>query len=201
MVPPALALAGKTLTQIQVFGLSDDARTRLMSRVPVRVGDVLASDSYERTFTAIREYDEHMTLSTRIDKDQGASFLISAPGASLERSTAPMPEMAPPANGVRRILIGGEVQQAKLTSKATPVYPPLAKQARISGTVSLAAVIGVDGSMRDLKVISGHPLLIPAAMDAVRLWTYNTTLLNGEPVEVSTRIDVNFTLSDDPPQQ
>jgi protein TonB len=75
------------------------------------------------------------------------------------------------------------------------VYPPLAKQARISGTVKLAAVIAKDGTIQDLKVISGHPLLIPSALEAVKQWVYQPTLLNGEPVEVSTQIDVNFTLS------
>ena len=75
------------------------------------------------------------------------------------------------------------------------MYPPLAKQARISGVVHLNAVIAKDGTIQDLKVISGHPLLIQAAMDAVRQWVYAPTLLNGEPVEVVTQIDVNFTLS------
>src|SRR5437763_8429061 len=99
-----------------------------------------------------------------------------------------------------RITIGGNVQQAKLISQPKPAYPPLAKQARISGTVKLGVVIAADGTMRDIGVISGHPLLIPAALEAVKQWRYQPTLLNGEPVEVSTQIDVNFTLSDELPQ-
>jgi protein TonB len=95
----------------------------------------------------------------------------------------------------KRITIGGNVQQAKLVRQPKPVYPPLAKQARISGVVHLAAVISKDGTIQDLKVISGHPLLIPSALEAVKQWVYQPTLLNGEPVEVSTQIDVNFTLS------
>jgi protein TonB len=95
----------------------------------------------------------------------------------------------------KRITIGGNVQQAKLKNQPHPVYPPLAKQARISGVVHLAAVISKDGTIQDLKVISGHPLLIPSALEAVKQWVYQPTLLNGEPVEVSTQIDVNFTLS------
>jgi periplasmic protein TonB len=95
----------------------------------------------------------------------------------------------------KRITIGGNVQQAKLVRQPKPNYPPLAKQARISGVVHLAAIISKDGTIQDLKVISGHPLLIPAALEAVKQWVYQPTLLNGEPVEVSTQIDVNFTLS------
>jgi protein TonB len=95
----------------------------------------------------------------------------------------------------QRIRIGGSVQQAKLVRQPHPVYPPLAKQARIQGTVKLSAIISKDGTIQHLEVISGHPLLVPAALEAVKQWVYQPTLLNGEPVEVITQIDVNFTLS------
>jgi protein TonB len=95
----------------------------------------------------------------------------------------------------QRIRVGGNVQQAMLVSQPHPIYPPLAKQARISGTVTLNAVIGKDGHIANLTVAKGHPLLIQAALDAVKNWVYKPTLLNGEPVEVATTIDVNFTLS------
>jgi protein TonB len=95
----------------------------------------------------------------------------------------------------QRIRVGGNVQLALLIRQPKPVYPPLAKQARISGTVKLNAIIAKDGTIMNLSVISGHPLLVPAAMAAVKEWAYRPTLLNGEPVEVVTQIDVNFTLS------
>jgi protein TonB len=95
----------------------------------------------------------------------------------------------------QRIRVGGNVQQAKLIRQPRPIYPPLAKQARISGVVRLNAIIGKDGTIQNLTVASGHPLLVPAAMEAVKQWVYQPTLLNGEPVEVVTQIDVNFTLS------
>jgi protein TonB len=95
----------------------------------------------------------------------------------------------------QRIRVGGNVQQAKLVRQPRPVYPPLAKQARIQGVVKLSAIIAKDGTIQHLEVISGHPLLIPAALEAVKQWVYQPTLLNGEPVEVVTQIDVNFTLS------
>src|SRR5579871_468235 len=108
-------------------------------------------------------------------------------------SAAPPPPPPPPKKEVaatpQRIRVGGNVQAANLVNQQRPVYPPLAKQARISGTVELSAVIGKDGHVQDLKVIKGHPLLVQAALDAVKNWVYRPTLLNGEPVEVSTTID------------
>jgi protein TonB len=95
----------------------------------------------------------------------------------------------------QRIRVGGQVQAAKLIRQPKPIYPPLAKQARISGHVLLNAIIGKDGTIQNLTVASGHPLLIPAALEAVKQWVYQPTLLNNDPVEVVTQIDVNFTLS------
>ncbi|MBM3745885.1 MAG: energy transducer TonB [Acidobacteria bacterium] len=94
----------------------------------------------------------------------------------------------------QRIRVGGNVQAAKIISQPKPVYPPLAKQARIQGTVRFTAIIGRDGAIQNLQLISGHPLLVPSAQEAVKQWRYQPTLLNGEPVEVITQIDVNFTL-------
>lgn len=95
----------------------------------------------------------------------------------------------------QRIRVGGDIQAAKLFRQPAPVYPPLAKAARVSGRVTLNAVIGMDGDVQELSLESGHPLLVKAAMDAVKQWVYQPTLLNGERVEVVTAIDVNFTLA------
>jgi periplasmic protein TonB len=101
----------------------------------------------------------------------------------------------PPRPPVSRITRGGNVQAAMLLNKVAPLYPPLARQTRISGTVRLHAIIAKDGTIQQLEVISGHPLLVQAALDAVRQWRYRPTLLNGEPVEVDTTIDVIFSLN------
>ena len=101
----------------------------------------------------------------------------------------------PPKPTASRIRQGGSVQAALLVNKVQPVYPPLARQTRISGTVRLHAHYFQDGSVESLEVISGHPLLVRAAMDAVQQWKYKPTLLNGEPVEVDTTIDVIFSLN------
>jgi protein TonB len=102
----------------------------------------------------------------------------------------------PPPKPVQgRIRQGGNVQAAKLVNKVQPQYPPLARQTRISGTVRLHAIIGKDGSVQSLTLESGHPLLVQSALDAVRQWRYQPTLLNGEAVEVDTTIDVIFSLN------
>jgi periplasmic protein TonB len=101
----------------------------------------------------------------------------------------------PPKPAQQRIRQGGQVQAAKLTNKVQPMYPPLARQTRISGTVRLHAIIAKNGSVEQLEVISGHPLLVQAALDAVRQWKYQPTTLNGENVEVDTTIDVIFSLN------
>lgn len=101
----------------------------------------------------------------------------------------------PPREAPKRIRVGGSVQQAQLISQIRPGYPPLAKQARIQGTVRLQAIIAKDGSVVQLEIISGHPLLQQSALQAVSQWRYKPTLLNGEPVEVVTTVDVVFTLS------
>ena len=82
--------------------------------------------------------------------------------------------------------------QASLINKVQPSYPPLARQARIQGTVIIEAVISRGGTIEELKVISGHPLLQQAAVDAVKQWRYKPTLLNNEPVEVVTTVTVTF---------
>jgi protein TonB len=101
----------------------------------------------------------------------------------------------PPRPTQTRIRQGGAVTAASLINRVQPSYPPLARQTRISGTVRLHAIISKTGSVQQLEVISGHPLLVQAALDAVKQWKYRPTTLNGEPVEVDTTIDVIFSLN------
>lgn len=122
-----------------------------------------------------------------------AQIIRVAPPAPAERPRAAAAE-GPQPKPVPQVRVGGDVQEAKLIGRVIPVYPRLAVAARISGTVTLSAIIGADGRIRELRAVSGHPVLIPAALDAVRQWTYSPTLLNGVPVEVITTIDVNFRL-------
>ena len=100
----------------------------------------------------------------------------------------------PPPKQTQRIKLGGQVVAAKLLAQPQPVYPPLARQARIQGNVVLHAIIDKDGRVGELQVISGHPLLVQSALEAVKNWRYQPTQLNGEPVEVDTTITVSFVL-------
>ncbi len=117
-------------------------------------------------------------------------------GGDASRSSPRLPLPVPPhvLTVTHPVRVGGDVQQANLISQVKPKYPALAKQARIQGAVVLEAVIGRGGNIVDLKVIKGHPLLIPEALEAVKQWRYRPTLLNREPVEVLTTITVNFSL-------
>jgi protein TonB len=90
---------------------------------------------------------------------------------------------------------GGEVVRSNLIYQVTPVYPFLAKQARVEGVVTLEAIITRQGAIQSLRVLSGHILLNEAALEAVKQWRYRPTLLNGEPVEVITNIVVTFRLN------
>ena len=100
----------------------------------------------------------------------------------------------PPPPKATRIKLGGQVVAAKLVAQPQPVYPPLARQARIQGNVVLHAIIDKDGRVGELQVISGHPLLVQSALEAVKNWRYQPTQLNGDPVEVDTTITVSFVL-------
>jgi protein TonB len=108
----------------------------------------------------------------------------------------PPPEPVKPVeNHSGPVRVSSGVQAAKLIKQVIPVYPEIAKRAGISGVVRLSGIIGKDGTIQNLQVVSGHPLLVRAALDAVRQWIYKPTLLSGEAVEVMAPIDVNFIIS------
>ena len=98
-----------------------------------------------------------------------------------------------------RVRVSSDIMQGLLVKKVRPEYQGDAKH--IQGTVVLKAVIDKEGNISKLQLISGHPMLAPAAIEAVKQWKYRPYLLNGEPVEVETNVTVNFTLSDNPPAE
>ena len=117
--------------------------------------------------------------------------------SELLGGTRSMPVLSktPEPTPVKRIRIASRVAEANLIHDVPPQYPPEAGRERIEGTVVLMAVIGKDGSVQDVQVVSGLPLLAQAAIDAVKQWRYKPYLLNGEPVEIDSRITINFTLA------
>jgi protein TonB len=112
-------------------------------------------------------------------------------GGIISSAPVAVPKVATP----QRVRVSQGVTQGLLIRKIQPNYPPLARQARIQGSVLLQAEISKDGTIENLHLISGHPMLAPAAIEAVKQWKYKPYILNGEPVEVETQITVNFTLS------
>jgi protein TonB len=141
--------------------------------------------------STIRGGGTGMDVGPGIPFGTGIAFPTAAPPAPVKPATQVVKEPPLPVQ-VRR---GGTVQEALIINRVIPVYPPLAKAARIQGLVRLEGIIARDGTIQQLRVIGGHPLLVQSALDAVRQWRYKPTLLNGDPVEVIAPIDVNFKLS------
>jgi protein TonB len=108
-----------------------------------------------------------------------------------------MPVLATPPQPIpaKRTRVAARVAEANLIPDVPPQYPPDAGRARIEGTVVLMAMIGKDGTVKDVRVESGLPILAQAAIDAVKQWRYKPYLMNGQPVEVDSRITINFTLA------
>lgn len=123
----------------------------------------------------------------------GWSAIPGAPSGPLPEFGAGVPLAAQPAPPAT-IRVGGEVAAANCLSCPPPGFPPLAKQAGIQGSVVLRAMIGPDGAIEQVQLVSGHPLLVTAAMAAVRRWRYRPTRLNGRPVAVATEITIDFRL-------
>lgn len=112
-------------------------------------------------------------------------------GGIISSTPVAVPKVATP----QRVRVSQGVSQGLLIRKVQPNYPPLARQARIQGNVVLTAEISKDGSIENLRLVSGHPMLAPAAIEAVKQWKYKPYFLNGEPVEVETQVTVIFSLS------
>jgi TonB family protein len=154
----------------------------------------LESISYPNTFpeaTELKLLRRGRLACTRPSPDCRLQ-MISSQSVPTDDMAVTAPSVA---GDVGRIRVGGNVQAARVRNKVPPVYPEAARQARIEGVVKLHVIIAKDGTITQLEVISGHPLLVQAALDAVRQWVCEPTLLEGRPVEVDTIIDVFFQLN------
>ena len=151
---------------------------------------------------AAQIFDDVGAMPTQFmsNSDSADAFRLS-PAVDLNQRVAPPPVAPKPQAQTTqpttpsRVRVGGNVRPPKLIHEVRPVYPQLARQARIQGVVKINAIVSRDGSVQSLQIAGGHPLLVQAAIDAVRQWRYEPTLLNGEPVEVILVVDVNFRLS------
>ncbi len=152
--------------------------------IPPQVNNV-TEDLHAPDVAAPAEAGASNGIENSIASDLFSPKIVSAPPVPAAKPKAPA---AP-------VRIGGNVAAANLIRSVQPVYPALARSARIEGTVEFTAVIGKNGSIEDLQLVRGHPLLVNAAKQAVLQWKYRPTLLNGQPVEVLTDITVKFVLS------
>ncbi len=205
---PSSSVVPQIVHSIRVQGVSDRIEREILDRIGVSVGSVLTPEKTVGMVRAVGEYDNHLVVSVRPSLSGKADVVIAAP-VSIAPVTTTEPARAPSISTLldprqplyapstpEQIRVGGNVQQTNLINQPKPAYPSAAKQARVQGVVRFEAVIGKDGAIKDLKLLSGHPLLVQASIEAVQQWMYKPTLLNGNPVEVITTIDVNFTLSE-----
>jgi len=139
--------------------------------------------------------EQHAIVDTPPALPNMAVSALGTAGQMPRAIAPPSPPPAPaPAPAPRQIQVVETLQAANLIKRVAPVYPPLAKAARLEGAVRFKATIGTNGSIRNLEVLSGPPMLRQAAIDAVRQWVYRPMLLNGQPLEVVTQIEVSFKL-------
>ena len=197
------------IVSIEVRGLSDQARSDLLAALPVHVGDAFSPDATPKVLAAALAFDQHLRVSSRTNQKGETTITIALPeaaavspaGGSVTISQNIASPVAAAEGATPRVQMGGNVMAAMLIYGPRPQYPELAKQARISGVVHLHAFIAADGTVQSLTVIPpAHPLLAPAAVEAVRTWRYKPTLLNGQPVEVETTIEVSFMIAEQQPE-
>jgi protein TonB len=178
--PPPAATPVKVVKVVQTDII--DGRLRTPTKIPEKVAMVKEEDS-----------PPPMTSAGVVGGVPGG-----VPGGQMGGVIGGIIGSAPvavPKVAVQRIRVSQGVSQGNLINQVKPAYPAIAKNARIQGSVVLHAIISKQGSIENLRAVSGHPMLVPAAMEAVRQWRYKPYYLNGEPVEVETTVTVNFTLS------
>jgi protein TonB len=117
------------------------------------------------------------------------------PGDGVPGGFGNIPVVIPARPAAIKPLVVSHLAEANLLYRVQPIYPPIARQAHVQGTVELRAIISKAGTIEDLVVVRGHPMLVKSALEAVRQWRYRPYLLNNEPFEVETEITVNFVLS------
>jgi periplasmic protein TonB len=154
---------------------------------------VVAPPAIPPTIAILNE--QSVASAPNIDEGGGVDGGIGTSRSGVIRSVGPAIEVAPPPPPPPHPIRVSHWAEGNLIYRVQPVYPPIARQARIQGAVELRAIISKAGTIENLVVLRGHPMLAPAAIEAVRKWRYRPYLLNSEPIEVETEITVNFVLS------
>ena len=178
--PPVLVKVRPTASVTRKFAMSTLVAPRIIPKEIPTINDVPAGPN--------------IGTDMSVGAGNGDSLLFSSVGPDTGTVPPPTP-LAKPIPKPSAVRVGGAVAEANLTRKVQPVYPALAKSARVQGAVEFSAVISKDGRIENLQLVRGHPLLVNAAREAILQWQYRPTMLNGQAVEVLTTITVNFTLS------
>jgi TonB family protein len=191
-----------TIKSIEFQGISEEAERELRGRLGIHEGDTVNQADLQKLNGEVEAFDSHMGLTaSSVGVSGGAageynvrvrlmpenSRAVAAPLA-IAGNDGPLP------NGAQAV--SSDVMAQKLLNHPTPTYPAIAKSARIQGSVVLQAIVGTDGTVQNLKMLSAaSPLLVQSAIDAVKQWIYQPTLLNGSPVPVVTEVTVNYSLA------
>jgi periplasmic protein TonB len=178
--PPPPAAAPKVPKVVQTNIVNDQLRTP--TRIPKKI-EIIKEDATPPPASSMAG------VIGAVGGPGGAAGGVI--GGIISSTPVAVPKVATP----QRVRVSQGVTQGLVLRRVQPNYPPLARQARIQGSVVLQAEISKSGDIQNLRMISGHPMLGPAAIEAVKQWKYKPYILNGEPVEVETTITVNFTLA------
>jgi len=186
--PPPAASTPPTPKVVKVTSNIANGRLRTPSRIPAKVQMIKEDEAPPPLVTA-------GGVVGGVPGGIPGSQLDGVIGGILSSSSRPVavPRLSPPPPpALQRVRISPGVTKGLLIFRVEPTYPPLAQQARIQGVVVLTAIIDKGGNIQHLQVVSGHPLLVPAAIEAVKQWRYKPFLLSGQPVEVETTVTVSF---------
>lgn len=175
----------RRIGRIDLTGLPEALVPLLSKRLAEFEGKVIDGNVMNQIRQAVKSIDSHY-VSIFVSDNGGEELTVR-----MTLSTSPGSSQSMPSGPIR---VGGNVQSANQLKRVEPVYPALALQARISGMVRFTILVSPTGNVTRITVVSGHPLLIPAAQEAVKQWTYRPTHLNGQPVEVQTTAEVEFKL-------
>ena len=188
--PPANDKARGTLDVVDVDALPALLQDRMRGKLEPFVGRPFTRSLMSQLKNAAAEVDPHVRLGTHGDLATGQRTV------TLSLDTSPGSNLANifPESTEKRIRVAPELQSSRALEKPRPMYPREARRERVQGTVKLAALVGTDGHVKDLRLIDGPPSLVESAVEAVRHWVYRPTLVNGRPVEVVTQVDVNYML-------
>ncbi len=180
--PPPPAAAPIKIVKVQTEIV--DGQLRTPTKIPTKIAMIKEDEAPPQT----------STVAGVIGGVQGGvpgGQMGGVIGGIISSTPVAVPKVATPT----KIRVSSGVATGLLEHQVNPTYPQIAKAARVSGSVVLQATISRSGTIEGLKVVSGHPMLVQSAVDAVKQWHYKPYYLNGEPVEVETQITVNFTLA------